>query len=450
MSTPYRGASLLSEQDGLHLATGNGATPAGLVAHPALFEGFLARPDVVAAGILAVADVAGTRYADVGLAKRVANLDPVITASGDRLRLESFSVCNGVHARLDVLPEGIDTGTVGCGTTNVDINAPLRTALAGSGRAALMHLSVGSDQLRVSTPQASFTEDQVGLSERWVRGFAEVPAAAAAVRTVATLRGPAVARLLASLPRGGVLGPTVHLALRAGTLRPVLDAGQAVVSVDGAGRLATAARLARYATSLEVRADAHSGTVWVFTLPGARYTLQLSVGAYKGFSGGGSLLTLLAHPAGERAGRLLHQHLAWQPRIDPDSLADATGLDPALVQAGLAWLAASGRLGYDAAEQSWFHRELPVADLEQVLSRNPRLVGARGLVENRRVRPDGPDRWFVRGSKDVSYTVARLGESLVCNCAWAPEAAAGRGPCKHALAVVLTTTQIKAAGTASS
>src|SRR5207244_2600771 len=82
---------------------------------------WLTRPDVAAAALLAVADVAATTYADFGLAKRIAHLDPVVTASGDRLRFESFSACNGVHARFDLLPAGIDSGEAGFGSTNVDI-----------------------------------------------------------------------------------------------------------------------------------------------------------------------------------------------------------------------------------------------------------------------------------------------------------------------------------------
>ena len=109
----------------------------------------LAHPQVTAAGLLAVADVAGTRYADFGQAQRLTNLDPVVTAGGDRLRFESMSGCNGVHARFDLLPAGLGSSVVGFGTTNVDVNQPLRTALARVGRdeAALRHVEVGKDEL---------------------------------------------------------------------------------------------------------------------------------------------------------------------------------------------------------------------------------------------------------------------------------------------------------------
>ena len=125
----------------LLLPTGPATTPEGLVDDPSFFGGFVAHSGVVAAGILAVADVAGRRWDAWEAGGR--SLDPVVTASGDRLRFESLSVCNGVYARFDLLASGIDSGTIGFGTTNVDINPPLRAALSAMGRDELMR-EVGS------------------------------------------------------------------------------------------------------------------------------------------------------------------------------------------------------------------------------------------------------------------------------------------------------------------
>jgi hypothetical protein len=59
------------------------------VENPSFFQGFAARPEVVSCALLAVADVAGSRYFDAAF--RVSDvLDPVMTAGGDRLRCESF------------------------------------------------------------------------------------------------------------------------------------------------------------------------------------------------------------------------------------------------------------------------------------------------------------------------------------------------------------------------
>jgi len=103
------------------------------------------------------------------------------------------------------------------------------------------------------------------------------------------------------------------------------------------------------------------------------------------------------------------------------------------VATGLAWLSASGRLGYDVVDQAWFHRELPV-DSDRVLRRNPRLVGARALVSDGAVEPNG-DSWQVHGSRGDIYPVT---SELRCGCAWEAEHAGGRGPCKHILAVLIS------------
>jgi hypothetical protein len=422
----------------LALATSLGVTPSGLVENPVFFTGFVTRPDVAACGLLAVADVAASRYADAGLAQRLANLDPVVTASGDRLRFESFSACNGVHARFDLLPEGLGSSEVGFGTTNVDINQPLRTALARVGRHEALHLSVGSDELRASTlAEGTHVERKVDLPDRWVRGLAEVPALTAGMSLRGELTGPAIVRFLAALPRTQPPGPTLHV--RVGPTGWIT--GQRAVPgsfpIPGASRLRGAERVLRYADRIRVYAAENQTTAWVIDLPGARLTLALSPNPYRGFSGEGTLLMLLTDEHAERHGRLLVDELGWSATVDAGGLAATTGLRHAQVDAGLAWLAASGRLGYDLTEQAWFHRELPI-EAEKVLRRNPRLASARTLVEAGAVTSLDGARWRVRGTHDTYDVVPESGRGLRCSCPWEHEHQGSRGPCKHILAVAIS------------
>ena len=180
----------------LGLETATALTPAGLVERPVFFTGFPARPEVFAAGLLAVADVAATTYADFGQAQRLANLDPVVTASGDRMRFESFSGCNSVHARLDLLPDGIDEGDVGFGTTNVDINQPLRTALARMRRhrPAPPHGRAGRGA-RQHPGRAARRAEGRRCRTGGCAGLAEVPYVSAAMTARARLTGGAIGRL---------------------------------------------------------------------------------------------------------------------------------------------------------------------------------------------------------------------------------------------------------------
>lgn len=75
----------------------------------------------------------------------------MVTCNGDRLRFESFSGCCGVYARLDVLSAALDGQVHDRGTTNVDVNGPLREALARVAGADPLHLAVGPDELAVTT-----------------------------------------------------------------------------------------------------------------------------------------------------------------------------------------------------------------------------------------------------------------------------------------------------------
>src|SRR5213083_1784734 len=106
--------------------------------HPRFYAGFLTATQAAAVGLLAVAEVAGSRqYQPRGLV----GSDPVVTAGNDRLRFEAFSGCCGVYARLDVLPPGLDGQILGHGTTNVDVNRPLRQALARVAGLAPLYLA---------------------------------------------------------------------------------------------------------------------------------------------------------------------------------------------------------------------------------------------------------------------------------------------------------------------
>jgi hypothetical protein len=414
------------------LATADALTPQGLVANPVFFTGFVDRPDVFAAGLLAVADVAAARYADFGMMKRVYAADPVVTGSGDRLRFESFSACNGVQARFDVLAEGLSGNPAAFGTTNVDINHPLRMALATIDRAEALHLSVGSDELRASTPEATHVERKVALPDKWVRGLAEVPVITATMRPFAEIAGPKIPSFVAALPRIAPPGPTIYLIPRGTNWLLSQRALPGAAKLAGVSRLRGMERILRHATALKIFTADSGASAWVFELPGSRLTLTLSPEPYRGFSGEGGLLTLLAKPEAAEVGTELLGHVGWDSRIDPLELTVRSGRSAADVEAGLAWLAASGRLGYDLVDRSWFHRELPI-DAGKVLRRNPRLVSAQRLVDAREVQPEGAG-WRARGKNRESYLVSA---ELRCQCAWEDEHHGARGPCKHILAVLL-------------
>ncbi|WP_137845031.1 SWIM zinc finger family protein [Microbacterium sp. 2FI] len=429
----YAAASMLAPSDegrSLLLETAVGLTPVGLREHPAFFSGLVVRPEVMAAGLLAVADVAATTYYDLSMLR--ASLDPVVTAGGDRLRFESFSRCNGVYARFDLLESGIASGEIGLGTTNVDINQELRTHLASVHATELVHVAVGADRLEVSTPDQTHVEREVDLPDRWVRGLAAVPSISTGMEQVAELTPAASMPFLAGLPRSAP-GPSLNLMRSTRGLLPAATAASADVRLAGTARLSTARRFMRFITRTRVYRHDSGASGWVFDLDGARVTLVITAEPYRGFSGEGSALHDLSAVVEADLERVREQ-LAWQSVIDPAALATDLQLSEQRVRSALAALGTSGRIGFDLADQAWFHRELPI-DADRLARDNPRLSRARELVDRGRVTSEG-DTWTVETTTGTRW-VRPEGERLVCTCPWQARYDGRRGPCSHVLAVEL-------------
>ncbi|MFC6594837.1 SWIM zinc finger family protein [Kitasatospora paranensis] len=421
----------------LALETSGGATPQGAAANPRFFSGFLTSPAAAAAALLAVADVAAARYHQPQLR---ASLDPVVTADGDRLRFESFSGCCGVHARLDVLADGLDGGDVHHGTTNVDVNNPLRESLGRLGAGDPLHLAVGPEALEVTTLDGPLVEKKVPLPDRWLRGFAETQVITAGFDLRAELPAAEAVRLLRSLPRSGGRSTPAGWFVPAGrTLRPTSRPVPGAVCLPGPERLVALQRVLRHALALRVygpaRATAPTASAWEVVLPGMRLTLTLSPDASRGFSGEGGVLTALAADACAGDADLVAALLAWDPRIDPAELAEQAGIGVERVRAALARLGTAGQIGYDPADAAYFHRALPY-DAGRAEAHNPRLRAARALVAAGAVRLAG-ERAVVTVDDHVQHVRTGPDGILGCTCLWWAKYRGGRGPCKHVLAVGL-------------
>jgi len=429
-SYSYLGSSSLAP-DGGHLTL---QTSGGPVAHPRFFTGFVTAAEAAAVGLLAVAEVARTRYHQP---INPASLDPVVTGSRDRLRFESFSGCCGVYARLDVLPAGLDGDIVAHGTTNVDVNPPLRQALARVGGADPLHLAVGPDDLTVTTFDGPIVERKVPLPARWLRGFAEAQVITSTFDLRAQVGATDATTFLRRLPAGN--DRSVLWAVPAGrTLRLTSRPLPGAVCLPGAGRLSALRPFLRFATQLRIYGPpvgAGSGPVastWELTTPAMRLSVTLSPEPHRGFSGEGAVLSALASDEVADDADLVSALLSWDPTIDLAALADASDLDIARVRAALTQLGTAGRVGYDVAEAGYFHRTLPY-DSGTVERMNPRLRAARALVAAGAVALAG-DLATVAGDH-ASYQVRLAGDELSCTCPWWAKHRGGRGPCKHALAV---------------
>lgn len=444
----YRRASSVETVEGrpdVRLATSGGWTPEGLADHPRFFDGFLGHAEQAAAALLAVARVARTRFfVPPGmLAAILRAADPVVTSNGDRLRFESFSACCGVYVRLDLLPGALDGPALGTGTTNVDMNPPMRQALAAIVGDQALHLAVGED-VTVTTADAAVTEARVPLPERWLKGFAEVQGAGASMRPVLQASAAEARRFLRALPRGSGGRAPVLWAASAGnglrlTARP--DRAGGTVCLAGPERLRFLEPLLRFASGLRAYAPATAepsrpaASIWELQLADARVSVTLSPEVSRGFSGEGGVLRDLADDTGARDADLVSAVLAFEPRIDVVRLAEETGMSPDRVLTALGRLGAAGRVGFDAHESAWFHRELPY-DGAALDAMHPRLRDARALAGAGAVRPVD-DAYVVRSGGDAEYLVHLGPAGSRCTCPWYGKHRGDRGPCKHVLAAEL-------------
>jgi hypothetical protein len=174
-------------------------------------------------------------------------------------------------------------------------------------------------------------------------------------------------------------------------------------------------------------------SAWELDLGSARFTLTLSPEKYRGFSGEGALLGLLADDDAAADAALLSESLDWGPGIDARRVAASLGMTPARVVAGLGYLAASGRVGYDLADEMFFHRELPFGPALEAM--HPRLVTARELIASGAVTVTGTGA-IVR-SRESEHRVTFATPADRCTCPWWAKHQGNRGPCKHVLAARL-------------
>ena len=444
MERAFSGETTL-EDNRLTLALAPGLEPDGLNASPSFFHGFATHPQVLARGLVTLADITATRYYNF---TPMAERDPILSAHGDRLRAECFSGCNAVYACFEVMGSGLDGGDIGRGTTNVDIGPKSRAMLSNLPRNELLHLDVGAEGLRASTPGTSTIERPVTMPSRWVRALGN--AAQSQQGFVEAFRVPAsgARRFLAGLPPASSSGRSAWLSSSRGAIKASVAATSGAVLVSGLQRLSALKRLLPHVQGLIVHgpADEHTvGAMITLQLPDARLTLGLTDKEWRGYSGEGSLLASLAEPNVMEDADLVSAMLAFEPIIDVHRLAKDTALPEARVKAALAVLAASGRVGWDVNDQAYFHRELPDSP-DRVEKDNPRLTAAQKLVSADAVQSTDSEAWIVT-SGDAEYGV-RLGpdadvpeKGATCSCTWYLSHAGDRGPCKHVLAVMLTHNQ---------
>jgi len=364
-------------------------------------------------------------------------LDPVVTSNESLLRLEGFSGCAGVYARVDLPRESFSGENFGRGTTNVDFNQPMRNALLRLRDGDDVDFAVGKDEVILTKGGAATVEKKVKLPVRWIKGFSEVQNYQPDLDLKFEIPAPDALRFIRSLPKSS-RPKLMSYAVSAGRgLRLSQRPARGAVRFSGTHRVKILEPLLPQAKSLRIWADDESGTsAWEVILPSGGFFLMLSPETHRGFSGEGQALSALANPVGDDILAAVRAQLKWGALIEPNFIAERLALSGDEVTRALAALGTRGLAGFDVGAGQYFHRELPF-DLERVEAMQPRLKNARKLIESGGVNylglESGKARYGVTGTNTTH--IVRLSEAGDdCTCPWFSRYQGQRGPCKHVLA----------------
>ncbi|MCL2387827.1 MAG: SWIM zinc finger domain-containing protein [Defluviitaleaceae bacterium] len=434
------------ESGSLALALAPALTPLGVVEKPSFFKGFAVQPQILARGLLVLADISATRYFKY---IPVALRDPILSAQGDKLRAECFSACNGVYARLDLLQSGFD-GEIGFGTTNVDIGTELRKALTQVKQNDKLHVDIGGDGLTtqhfnsvsegVIQMENPVHERPVKMPDRWVRALGNAAEIHRGMEFGFTLKGTQAQAFVASLPPVTGKSQAGWLTASRMGVKILRSAAAGAVYVSGLHRLSALKRVMTNISAITFYKPANSeagAAMVVAELPCCRITLSLTAEAWQGYSGEGALLTSLAQPDLLEDSERIGKKLSFQSAVDVMRMAELWNIDTSRAEDALSLLAVSGKLGYDSFDNAYFHRELP-DDPDRILKDNPRLAAAQKIAEEEMVKNTGENQWLVRsGSTDYRVIYNPDQDVEKCTCTWYLKHLNKRGPCKHILAVQL-------------
>ena len=428
----------------LALSIAPALTPNGVENDPLFFNGEIIYPTIVSGGLLVLADIVSTRYFKY---VPVAQRDPILSAQGDILRAECFSACNGVYARMDLFQSALD-GEILYGTTNVDIGSNLRKSLFNVKQGDRLKFRIGDDgwkALHSKNLDGSVLTDihiqrPVKMPDRWVRALGNCAMLHQNMEYKFHIEGMQAKSFIAMLPaatgkeRSGWLTPTKTGVM----LKPKEEKNS--VYISGLHRLSALKRIMSNVNAVYFYApnDGEPGQMMIeVCMTGANITLSLTAKSYEGYSGEGALLDSLSTPKILECADKIDNILNFESRLDIDKISKSIGIVKNDMNDAMELLAVSGKLGFDVRDRAFFHRELP-DDQDRVLKDNPRLVGAKKLVEDTEYIDD--NIWHVK-SGDTTYRVIYPTdenlENAKCTCTWYLKHQNSRGPCKHILAVKL-------------
>ncbi len=386
---------------------------------PCFFWGRLTNPYLTARCLINLSNVVKSSFS-LSPFQMAMLKDPVVTAGNGKIRFEGFSHCAGVYARVDVLPGGHDGEFLENGTTNVDFNQGMLSALSSISKRESVLLSVGKKDVTVQTSSGKVVERKVPLPTKWIKGLTTVQLYLAEAEKVFTFSRIQALQLFQSLPNGK---PRTDYYLTVQGSKPAFSPVQsaAAVCIGGVHRLRLLEPLLPHVDQLRIFAHpAMQSTTWQLYFGDVRFSLSLSRDAWRGFSGEGAALEALIEDVPDSWIDLVDKYSYANQEFNPTLLAINEGIDLQKVENITGRLSAMGLLGYDLDENQFFYRRLPFK-LSRILSLNPRLKDAEKLLQENKVtitlRTDTRAEATVAGG-GVNHTVQLAGDSEKCTCTW--------------------------------
>jgi hypothetical protein len=403
---------------------------------PCFFWGKLTDPYTTARCLISLSNVVQSSFnlSPFEIAKLK---DPIVTAGNEKIRFEGFSHCAGVYARVDILSGGHDGEFLESGTTNVDFNQPMISALSRIHRKEQVLLSVGKNDVALQNSTDKIVERKVPLPVKWIKGLATVQIFLSHSEKVFSFNRMQALQLFQSLPSGKPKSD-YYLTFRAN--KPIFSSVKTPgsICIGGVYRLRLLEPLLALADKLNVfpHPDMQS-TTWQLYFGDLRFSLSLSRDAWRGFSGEGAALESLIEDIPDSWIDNLDKYIYANQAFNPTLLAINEGLDLNKIDNITGRLSAMGLLGFDIDENNFFYRRLPFK-LSRIMSLNPRMKDADKLLVENKVEIISKTNTRIEArvvGSGVNHTVILEGDKERCTCTWFSRHQGERGFCKHVLAV---------------
>nr|WP_315033003.1 SWIM zinc finger family protein [uncultured Chryseobacterium sp.] len=403
---------------------------------PCFFWGNVDQPFILARCLITLSNIVKSSF-NLSPFQMAMLKDPIVTAGNKRLRFEGFSHCAGVYTRVDVLPEGLDGEFLESGTTNVDFNQAMITALGSIRPNEKIMLSIGEKEVGLYKEEKKVAERKVPLPVKWIKGLGTVQVYLSESEKRHTFNKIQAQQLFRGMPKG-VVKSDYYLIVRGN--RPMFSPVKSMngICIGGLHRLRLLEPLLPYIDSMQVFTHPNmQSSTWQLYMGNIKFCFSLSRESWRGFSGEGALLESLITDVSDEWIDALDKYAYANQSFSATTLALEENISLTKADTLTRRLAAMGLLGYDLDNSEFFYRRLPFK-LTRVMGLNPRIKNAEKLIEEGKVviLNSNKERTEARvEGTGVHHTVIIEEEKERCTCEWFSKYQGGRGPCKHVLAV---------------